>query len=298
MMLTLYNTYSIKGVEDFDVAKLNDELSEDICLLLPRIAAALDKALRKGESFCPHVMSMCTLLSTQVGQDFAMTSAIVLPEWMKCLSYEDNSRPTDFATLLKMLRKLCAFSEALRTVVFRLGALEKTTVILQRYYQSEEVHAAGISLILDLASVDANSSVFSSMLRLLFNSPHLLCKLSSIRLMNSSLVTKSIAVINMDGWEDEAFKHLTRVLLCAPLTHQYDSAELLALMFHMESMQSRAMVLCAAVLCLRYTVGGHTIVSPPPNWPLKYSGAEGAEAVTEVPEVSFSTFANKYNKLL
>lgn len=289
IMVSIYNTYSILGVEDFDISKLNDDLGKDVCLLLPRIAAALEATLRKNESFRPHVLGICALLSSQIGQEFALSSSVVVPTLMKCMQCEINGNGRslqDFAILLKMIRKICAFSDALRAVVFHLRGLQYCSQLLQKCYKSEEAHNAGCALILDLATVAPEASVlFSNLLRAQLTSPHLRCKLSAIRLMTSSIATKCNIRLDLSTWADDASMHIARVLLCAPVVEQYDTAELLSLLFEDETMQLRAMTLCSAVLCLRYTVGGNSIVSPPAHWNLRFPVPEGADKVSEVPEV-------------
>ena len=292
-MISLYNTYSTIGVEEFDVAKLNAELSTEICLLLPRIAAGLESVLRKNEHFGPHVTSMCALLSTQMGQEYALSSKTVLPSLMKCLQCEANNLTEDFTAWLNVVRKVCACSESIRMVVYRTQGLERCTRVLQKYYLSESVQNAGRDLIMDLASVEPESNGFGTAIYTLLTTPHLQCKVTAIRLMTAALVSRCGVRLDFNGWEEVANMHIARVLLCAPVSQQYEAAELLSLLFENDAMQPKAMDLCAAVLCLRYTVGGSSIVNPPDYWTYRFPVAAGGQVVGEVPEVCWDTFTIK-----
>eukprot|EP00602_Paraphysomonas_sp_CaronLab_P009901 CAMPEP_0185036228 /NCGR_PEP_ID=MMETSP1103-20130426/28867_1 /TAXON_ID=36769 /ORGANISM="Paraphysomonas bandaiensis, Strain Caron Lab Isolate" /LENGTH=1031 /DNA_ID=CAMNT_0027573691 /DNA_START=205 /DNA_END=3300 /DNA_ORIENTATION=- len=286
-MEAICHRYVMEGVEDFDIGRINAEIGDEVCLLIPRIIGALESALQRKEPFGVYVRSVCALLSTHAGQECALSSSAVIPELLRCIQCESYAREDDIAVTLTMLRRVCTFSDRLRMYVIKLHGMEWTSSLMQRPNWSGVIHSAGCALMLDLATVGEDASQeFSSLLRMLLNTPYLLSKHAAIRMISSALVTKSSARIVMRGWEEEVNCQIARVLLCAPIQYQYDTGELISLLFEDPAMSMRMMTLCSAVLCLRYTVGGGSICTPKKNWDLRFPPPKDSDVfVSEVPEV-------------
>jgi hypothetical protein len=203
------------------------------------------------------------------------------------------SREEDLITSLVMLRKVCSLSEQLRRSLLHHRVMVLVSSLQLRVHWSDHLQEAARNLLLDLASVDDTAALaLSCVFRKLLNSPQVFTKHSAVRMWTSVMCTNSAVAITLDGWEAEALEQLTRLLLCAPLAVQYDVSELIALLFTRcggeqeqgigDEFLMRLMRRVGAVLCLRYTVGGSTLVQPPLDWNMKFF----AGYVIEAPEVS------------
>lgn len=289
-MSTLVHQYELDDV-NFDIPKLSGDMGDKISLFAPRIASMLDANLQKRKkSFQIIMRCLCMFLMTNLGQELTMTSPNMMRTLVSTLEYSPlidrhhkPPREKDLITALIMLKKVCSLSEFLRKSLLHLRVMSLCSTLLQKVHWSESLQVAGCNLLLDLASVDDTSALaLSTVFRKLLNSPQVYTKQSAIRMWTSVLYTNSAVEITLDGWENEALEQLTRLLLCAPLSFQYDVSELLALLFSRESGLRRGiMQRCGAVLCLRYTLGGAAIVQPPLDWNMKFF----AGYALEVPEV-------------
>jgi hypothetical protein len=292
IMSTLLRTYEIDEVS-FDIPKLSSAIGDEICLFIPRIASMLEANLQKRQhSFYVHMRCLCMFLMTNQGQELAESSPNIMRTLVQTLEYDqqqDNLLPRDkdLITALVMLKKVVALSEHLRKSLLRLRIMSLVSTLLQKVHWSDTLQEAGGNLLLDLASVDENSALaLSTVFRKLLNSPQVYTKHSAIKMWTSILCTNSAVEVSLEGWEAEALEQLTRLLLCAPLALQYDVAELISLLLsschRYGELIPRLMKRCAAVLCLRYTLGGGPIVQPPLDWNMKFYAGYALEA----PEVS------------
>ena len=297
IMSSLIRKYELED-GNFDIAKLSWELSDEICLYIPRVTSMLESNLRlRKYPFRVHTKCLCMFLLTDQGRKLAETSHIIMQTLAMTLDCSVNgeknvdNQEKDLITALVMLKKVCSLSELLRKALLSLRAMSLISSIQQKMHWSSAIQEASCNLLLDLASVDDNSALaLSYVFRKLLNSSQVYTKHSAVRMWTSILYTKSAVTITLDDWEMEAVEQLTRLLLCAPLSYQYDVSELLALLFqnsHNESGLNMSLVApllrrVGAVLCLRYTVGGSVIVQPPADWNMKFFSGY----VIEAPEVT------------
>jgi len=301
IMSALLRKYAVdKSSLEFDIPRLSVEMKDEICLFIPRITSMLEQNLKKRKhSFQYHVKCLCMFLLTNVGQDLAESSPKIMKSLTLALDFDQSQqmncipRDSDLVAALVMIKKVCASSEYLRKVVLHFKAMSLVSTLLQRVHWSDALQTAGCNLLLDLATVDASAArALSCVFHKLFNSPQINTKHSAVKMWTSILYTKSAVTINLDGWETDALVQLTRLLCCAPLSFQYDTSELLALLFSSASRHSglrailpQLMKQCGAVLCLRYTLGGSSIVQPPLDWNMKFYAGYALEA----PEILVSS---------
>ena len=309
MMTALLRTYEVEDGA-FDIPKLSSDLGDDICLLIPRIASMLGSDVHKRKhSFRLPIRCLGMLLLTNQGQDLAEASPNIMRTLVQTLGGGEQqdttlAREQDLVAALIMLRNVCSLSEHLRKSLLHYRAMTLVSSLQQRVHWSDPLQEAARHLLLDLASVDATSArALSCVFRKLLNSPQVYTKHAAVQMWSSILCTKSAVHISLEGWETEALEQLTRLLLCAPLAVQYDVSELIALLFSQvgsrgasggadeEGGEGRGgegdsllqlTRRVGAVLCLRYTVGGHSIVEPPLDWNMKFFPGY----VIEAPEVS------------
>lgn len=281
---------------DYDVPRLSRELSDQVGLLVPRVVSMLQANLKlRKYPFHFHVKCLCALLMTSQGQELAEKSPRIMETLAQTLEIDqlqDKSinQEKDLVTALVMLKKLCSLSEQLRKSLLSFRAMSLISTLQQKMNWSSAVQDAACHLLLDLASVDDNSALaLSHVFRKLLNSSQIYTKMSAVKMWTCILHTNSAVVICLDGWESEALEQLTRLLLCGPLSIQYDVSELIALLFlragyddrTSEGLEVRLMQRVGAVMCLRYTLGGSAIVQPPPDWNMKFFLGD----VIEAPEV-------------
>jgi hypothetical protein len=283
--------YSIDGVEEFDVGKLEEELFQSICLILTRIIASLEKYIKHDQSYVLHLKCIGMLLSTASAQNFALNSTNMLPIILRCIDYEYKTQEPNFVAALDVLQKMTVYSDKLRLALVNLKCIAMVEALLLHFYNSRELHSFGTSLILNLASIDVMDHTFEfvSVIKSFLSSPHLQPKHSAITMFSSVLSRRSSVVLNLGNWENVFVQHLSRLFLCSPLTYQYDTTELLSLLLidNDNSRYANSIIkLCGTVLCLRYTVGGSSLLTVKDSSELKIKSSIPEEnTVSEIPEV-------------
>ena len=288
-----YERYSCEGIDSFDVERLEEEMSQEIVLLISRVVASLEITLQRqldsSTSIYYHICVLCAFISTKDGQIFIESSPNVISVLMQCLQLDIKLKENDLLISMIMIRRSCLFYEKLRLQIVHLHGMEILGMILQQNEKSIQIQDAACALLLDLSSLNQNTYlVLSSILRTLINTPYLLAKHSAIKILSSILITASPVVINFAEWEQEFIVQMTRMLICAPLLYQYDVGELISMLFESENeiVRNGVMSVISALLCVRYTIGGNSIVDPPDHWEYLFSPlSEQSSVVHEVPEV-------------
>jgi hypothetical protein len=281
--------YTCEGIDGYDTERMNDEL-QNIIFLISRIVAALEITLQRSNSIHLHVSVLCALIATSEGQTFAESSPNAITVLMQCLQSDLKSKENDLSVSLVMIRRTCSLNEKLRNLIVDSRGMDILGVILQLNESSQKIQDEACAFLLDLSTLNENTSLaFSTILRSLVNSPFLLSKASAVKLFSSILITASPIQINFSDWEHEFIVQMTRVLLCAPLQYQYDASELISMLFEHENdvVREGLMTTISALLCVRYTVGGHSIVDPPEHWDYLFPSADADDVVHEVPEVLY-----------
>lgn len=289
-----YERYSCEGIDSFDVERLEEEMDQEIVLLISRVVASLEITLQRhssdpSTSVYYHICVLCALISTKDGQIFIESSPNVISVLMQCLQLDLKSKENDLLISMIMIRRSCVFYEKLRIQIVHLRGMEIIGMILQQNEKSIQIQDAACALLLDLSSLNQNTHlVLSSILRTLINTPYLLAKHSAVKILSSILITASPVVINFAEWEHEFIAQMTRMLICAPLLYQYDVGELISMLFESENetVRNEVMSVISALLCVRYTLGGNSIVDPPDHWEYLFATpSEQSSIVHEVPEV-------------
>jgi hypothetical protein len=291
LLKMFYERYSCEGIDGFDLERLEDEIKEEMALLISRVVAALEVTIQRSDPINYHVCVLCALISTNDGQAFAESSPNVISALMQCLRSDIKTKENDLLISMVMIRRSCVFNERLRTEIVKLRGMEVIGMVLQLNDTSLKIQDAACALLLDLSSLNENTYlILSNILRTLINTPHLLSKHSAIKIISSILITASPVVINFSEWEHEFLVQITRLLICAPLQYQYDVGELISMLFEHDNeiVRTGVMSVISALLCVRYTLGGNSIVEPPEHWDyLLHSPTDKSSLVHEVPEVYF-----------
>ena len=277
-----------------DIPRLSKEMNDTICLFIPRITSMLETNLQKRtQPFYHHVTCLCMMLLTDPGQQLACDSPLVMNTLAKTLEYDQcvdegkkPPRENDLIASLVMLKKVCCLNDSLRKTILHLRAMSLVSTLMQRVHHCEPLQEAGRHFLLDLATVDESASMSLTVAcRKLLNSAQLGPKQSAAKIWTAILRTNTAVTITIDDWGAEAENQLTRLLLCAPLSVQYDMSALLSVVFSKEAsseLANRMMNMCGAVMCLRYTLGGGSLVQPPLDWDMKFYEGYALEA----PEVT------------
>jgi hypothetical protein len=278
--------YTCQGIDGYDTERMDDEL-QNITFLISRIVAALEITLQRSHPIHLHVTVLCALIATNDGQTFAESSPNAITALMQCLQSDIKTKENDLFVSLVMIRRTSSLNEKLRNLIVESRGMDILGTILQLNESSQKIQDEACAFLLDLSSLNQNTYlVLSTILRSLVNSPFLLAKAAAVKLLSAILITASPIQINFSDWEHEFIVQMTRLLLCAPLAHQYDVSELISMLFEHENDRVREglMSVISALLCVRYTVGGHSIVDPPEYWDYLFPST-GEDVVHEVPEV-------------
>jgi hypothetical protein len=291
LLKEFYERYSCEGIDGFDIERLDDEIKNEIVLLISRIVAALEITIQRSDPIHYHVCVLCALISTNDGQTFAESSPNVVSALMQCLQSDIKTKENDLLISMIMIRRSCVFHEKLRAQIVNSRGMEIIGMVLQQNETSIKIQDAACALLLDLSTLNQDTYlVLSNILRTLINTPHLLSKHSAVKILSSILITASPVVINFSDWEHEFIAQVTRLIICAPLIYQYDVGELISMLFEHENeiVRNGVMSVISALLCVRYTLGGNSIVEPPDHWEYLLSIPSEQSSLHEVPEVGLS----------
>lgn len=292
LLKQFHERYTCDGIDGYDIDRMEDELNKEIVLLMSRIVAALETMLQKSHSYSLHyyICTLCALITTSEGQIFAETSPNIITVLMQCLQFDIKIKEDDLMISLIMIRRSCIFNEKLRAAIVDQNGIDILGSILQQKETSQKVQEAACTFLLDLSTLNQNTSAaLSNILRTLLNTPFLVSKHAAIKIISSILITASPVVVNFIGWEQEFIVQMTRVLICAPLQYQYDAGELISMLFESdnEAVRNGLMTVISGLLCVRYTLGGTPIVDPPQQWEYLFPRTDQEVQVSEVPEVTF-----------
>lgn len=267
---------------DVDVRKLEKEFSEYICLFIARITAYLEHSTNVFY-FAQPIKALYILSTSTVGQEYFLASPNTIGVLASCLDVNLNYDDKSLFVVFTFLRRIVSLNDDIRRLFLKHRSLESIEMLLLKYSTGKAIHAAGAFLILDLATIDPNPRSFSNILRALLENEELLPKFTALKMVSTALVTKSAVQLIVDGFEELFLDNIIRLLLSAPLTYQYDTAELLSILYWEPKFSNSVIRICSSVLCLRYTVGGNSLLQPREDWDMKFKIPD--EYVLEVPEV-------------
>jgi hypothetical protein len=283
----IISRYSLNGIDEIDLTKINNELAMSVCLILARITASLEKCLKHHASNELYVKCMCILLATSIGQQYALSSSNLLPILLKCLDGDSNSID-DIITTLLVLRKIAIYNDDLRLSLVRLNTMKSALLLMLHHHSSRPLLAAASTLLLDLASLESKiiPIEFSEVVKCLLLSPHVLPKNSAVQMITSILARHASVELNFDEWKEELINQLSRMLICSSLIYQYDTVECLTLLFYNNKYGVEITNICCSILCLRYTIGGSSLLTIKPTSDFRLVSATDEEKfISEIPEV-------------
>ena len=213
--------------EVFDVFGIQRDYNDSISLILTRLFAALEIALRTSDIFGIICTVASGLIMTSVGKDCALESPLLLPTFLRALLCSNPRREKDVHASIHAIRRIVNMDPDLKKFAVEECCVEWAAGVLINFPTAPELHISSSSLILDLVTISPIAhKKFSDALRSLLLCRYIQVKQAAVLLITTCISTRTDTRIELDCFLDIFQSQIARLLISGPLSTQYVVAEL------------------------------------------------------------------------